>query len=174
MAITSMSTCLGCVPFLLISVCGCVFSNCSIFPKCYASVVKLVKMFSYFVCTFSIVTSQHVVLPRLLQFRPRPTTLAVTNLEVLWPTSPCVPSAFRPGGWDWTAGGQWCQAACCHSQSTPLQAQSAPTRCRWRAAEKVWPPQAHWVPGHWQRWHWAPSLRTGNRLQRHLWQFGHP
>lgn len=88
-------------------------------------------------------------------------TVVDTNLEVLWPISPCAPSAFRPGCWDWTAGGPWCPAACCHSQSTLLQARSAPTRFRMRAIGSVWPTRVCGTPGHWGACHPAPSLRTG-------------
>lgn len=107
-------------------------------------------------------------------FRPRPSTPLVTNLEVLWPTSPCVPSAFRPGGWGWTAGGRSCQAACCRSPSTPLQAQSAPARCRWRAAGRAPPPWARGAPGRWRRWRSAPSPRTGSRPRLHRRTLGRP
>lgn len=107
-------------------------------------------------------------------FRPRPSAPLVTNLEVLWPTSPCVPSAFRPGGWGWTAGGRSCQAACCRSPSTPLRARSAPARCRWRAAGRAPPPWARGAPGRWRRWRSAPSPRTDSRPRLRRRTFGRP
>lgn len=90
---------------------------------------------------------------------------SLTNLEVLWPTSPSAPSAFRPGGWGWRAGGRSCRAACCHSPSTPPQARSAPERCRWRAAGRAWPRLHREAPGRWRHWRRrsTPSPRTGSR-----------